>query len=56
MLAQQADLELGEFVHTFGDCHLYNNHLTDAIVFEQLRREPRALPQLTIKRKPPLII
>ncbi|MCF7980584.1 MAG: thymidylate synthase [Pseudomonadales bacterium] len=52
MLAQQANLALGEFVHTFGDCHLYNNHLTDDIVFEQLRREPRALPQLNIKRQP----
>lgn len=52
MIAQQCDLEVGEFVHTFGDCHLYQNHLTDDIVFEQLRREPRALPSLVIKRKP----
>lgn len=52
MLAQQADLELGEFVHTFGDCHLYRNHLTDEIVFEQLKREPRPLPRLEIRRKP----
>lgn len=52
MLAQQADLELGEFVHTFGDCHLYRNHLTDEIVFEQLKREPRPLPRLQIHRKP----
>ncbi|WP_341581403.1 thymidylate synthase [Marinobacter metalliresistant] len=52
MIAQQCDLEVGEFVHTFGDCHLYQNHLTDDIVFEQLTREPRALPNLVIKRRP----
>jgi len=52
MIAQQCDLEVGEFIHTFGDCHLYSNHLTDDIVFEQLRREPKPLPKLVIKRKP----
>jgi thymidylate synthase len=52
MIAQQCDLKVGEFVHTFGDCHLYQNHLTDHIVFEQLKREPKALPELLIKRKP----
>ncbi|SNC76402.1 thymidylate synthase [Marinobacter sp. es.048] len=52
MIAQQCDLDVGEFVHTFGDCHLYQNHLTDDIVFEQLKREPRAVPKLVIKRKP----
>ncbi|AHI28686.1 MULTISPECIES: thymidylate synthase [Marinobacter] len=52
MIAQQCDLDVGEFVHTFGDCHLYQNHLTDDIVFEQLKREPRGLPKLVIKRKP----
>jgi thymidylate synthase len=52
MIAQQCNLDVGEFVHTFGDCHLYQNHLTDDIVFEQLRREPRSLPRLIIKRKP----
>lgn len=52
MIAQQCDLDVGEFVHTFGDCHLYQNHLTDDIVFEQLKRSPRALPKLVIKRKP----
>lgn len=52
MIAQQCDLEVGDFVHTFGDCHLYLNHLTDDIVFEQLRRETRALPTLQIRRKP----
>ncbi|BES72655.1 thymidylate synthase [Marinobacter nanhaiticus D15-8W] len=52
MIAQQCDLDVGEFVHTFGDCHLYQNHLTDDIVFEQLKREPRPLPRLHIRRKP----
>lgn len=52
MIAQQCDLDVGEFVHTFGDCHLYQNHLTDEIVFEQLKREPRPLPTLNIRRKP----
>lgn len=52
MIAQQCDLDVGEFVHSFGDCHLYLNHLTDDIVYEQLRREPRALPRLVIRRKP----
>ncbi len=52
MIAQQCDLGVGDFVHTFGDCHLYNNHITDEIVYEQLRRQPRALPKLVIKRKP----
>ena len=52
MIAQQCDLEVGDFVHTFGDCHLYQNHLTDEIVEEQLRRTPRALPKLLIKRRP----
>lgn len=52
MIAQQCDLGVGDFVHSFGDCHLYNNHLTDDIVYEQLRREPRPLPKLVIRRKP----
>jgi len=52
MIAQQCDLGVGDFVHTLGDTHLYSNHLTDTIVFEQLRREPRSLPKLNIKRKP----
>lgn len=52
MVAQQCDLEVGDFVHTFGDCHLYLNHLTEDIVEEQLKRSPQALPDLTIKRRP----
>ncbi|HET9486659.1 MAG TPA: thymidylate synthase [Chryseosolibacter sp.] len=50
MFAQQCDLLPGEFVWTGGDVHLYNNHLEQANL--QLSREPFALPQLTIKRKP----
>jgi thymidylate synthase len=53
MVAQQCDLAPGEFVHTFGDLHLYRNHLTDEIVYTQLRREPRPLPRLTLRRRPP---
>lgn len=52
MVAQQCDLQPGEFIHTFGDLHLYRNHLTEDIVFEQLRREPRPLPRLRIRRRP----
>ena len=50
MMAQQADLGVGDFVWTGGDCHLYLNHLEQAE--EQLAREPLPLPRLAIKRKP----
>ncbi len=50
MLAQQADLAVGDFVWTGGDCHLYSNHLEQAD--EQLSREPLPLPRLAIKRRP----
>ncbi|MCJ7590786.1 MAG: thymidylate synthase [Woeseiaceae bacterium] len=50
MLAQQADLGVGDFVWTGGDCHLYSNHLQQAD--EQLSREPLPLPRLAIKRRP----
>ncbi len=53
MIAQQCDLDVGDFVHTFGDAHLYQDHINDpAIVQEQLSRTPRAQPKLIIKRKP----
>ena len=53
MIAQQCDLGVGDFVHTFGDAHLYLDHINDpAIVDTQLKREPKSLPQLVIKRKP----
>ena len=51
MLAQQCDLEVGEFIWTGGDCHLYLNHLEQADL--QLARDPLPLPRLTIKRRPP---
>ncbi len=50
MLAQQCDFDLGEFIWTGGDCHLYLNHLDQADL--QLGREPYPLPQLKIRRKP----
>jgi len=53
MLAQQADLNVGDFVWTGGDCHLYLNHLEQAN--EQLTRETLPLPTLAIKRRPPSI-
>ena len=46
MLAQVTHLKAGEFIHTFGDAHLYNNHLQEAEL--QLSREPRPLPRLKI--------
>lgn len=50
MVAQQCDLAVGDIVHSFGDLHLYLNHLEQAKL--QLSRTPRALPTLTLKRKP----
>jgi len=46
MIAQVCDLELGDFVHTFGDAHLYSNHMEQ--VDEQLSRSPLALPLMKI--------
>lgn len=46
MVAQVCDLEPGEFIHTFGDVHLYNNHLEQAQL--QLTRDCRPLPQMKI--------
>lgn len=50
MIAQQCDLDVGEFIWSGGDCHLYLNHLEQAAL--QLTRTPKALPTLRIKRKP----
>jgi thymidylate synthase len=50
MVAQQCDLEAGDFVWTGGDCHLYLNHLDQAR--EQLAREPFPLPRLSLLRRP----
>ena len=46
MIAQVCNLEPGDFVHTFGDVHLYNNHLEQAKI--QLERPPRSLPKMII--------
>jgi thymidylate synthase len=46
LIAHECGLEAGEFVHTFGDAHLYRNHEDQARV--QLAREPRPLPKLQL--------
>ncbi len=50
MVAQQCNLEVGEFIWTGGDCHLYLNHIEQTRT--QLSRAPFPLPKLMIKRKP----
>ena len=50
MVAQQCSLDVGEFIWTGGDCHLYSNHLEQVEL--QLSRNPYSLPQLKIHRKP----
>ena len=49
MIAHVCNLDVGDFVHTFGDAHIYNNHMDQINL--QLSREPRKLPTLKIKRK-----
>ncbi|WP_119287410.1 thymidylate synthase [Azohydromonas sediminis] len=53
MLAQQCDLDVGDFVWTGGDCHIYSNHFEQ--VETQLARTPYPYPVLHIKRRPPSI-
>lgn len=50
MLAQQCDLEVGDFIWTGGDCHIYSNHHEQVAL--QLSRQPLPYPTLHIKRKP----
>lgn len=50
MVAQQCDLQVGDFIWTGGDCHLYSNHMEQAR--EQLSRLPYPLPRLNIHRRP----
>jgi len=50
MIAQQCDLDVGDFIWTGGDTHLYVNHLEQARL--QLTRQPLLLPGLIIKRRP----
>jgi len=49
MVAQVCNLKPGEFIHTFGDLHLYSNHVEQAKL--QLTREPRLLPQMKLNPK-----
>ena len=49
MVAQICNLELGDFVHTLGDAHIYSNHIEQ--VNKQLTREPRSLPKMIIHNK-----
>ncbi|OWT74765.1 MULTISPECIES: thymidylate synthase [unclassified Achromobacter] len=53
MVAQQCDLEPGDFIWTGGDCHIYSNHFEQVEL--QLSREPYPYPKLNIKRKPPTL-
>ena len=50
MIAQQCNLDVGEFIWTGGDCHIYKNHIEQVKL--QLSREPKKLPKLKILRKP----
>lgn len=50
MIAQQCDLEVGEFIWSGGDCHIYLNHMEQ--VTQQLSRKPMAIPKLKILRRP----
>jgi thymidylate synthase len=50
MVAQQCGLDVGDFVWTGGDCHIYNNHFDQCRL--QLTRAPRPYPKLVIKRRP----
>ncbi len=50
MVAQQCDLQVGDFIWTGGDCHIYSNHFEQ--VQTQLARQPYAYPTLQIKRRP----
>ena len=50
MIAQQCDLDVGDFIWTGGDCHIYSNHQEQVNL--QLSREPFAYPKLNIKRRP----
>ena len=49
MIAEQCNLDVGEFIWTGGDCHIYQNHFEQVQL--QLSREPYPLPQLIIHRK-----
>jgi len=54
MLAQQCDLEAGDFVWTGGDCHIYNDHMEQCAL--QMSRTPYPFPRLNLRRKPASIL
>ena len=54
MLAQQCDLDLGDFIWTGGDCHIYNDHVDQTTL--QLSRAPLPYPDMRLKRRPPSIL
>lgn len=47
MIAQCTNMVAGEFIHTFGDCHIYNNHI-DTYIASQMDNEPYQLPIMDI--------
>lgn len=49
MIAQVCDLKVGDFIHTFGDAHIYNNHIDQVKL--QLSREPRPLPKMILNKE-----
>ena len=49
MIAQECDLKVGDFIHTFGDAHIYSNHFDQMKL--QLTRVPRKLPTLKVNKK-----
>ena len=53
LVAQQTDLQVGDFIWTGGDCHLYLNHQEQARL--QLSRQPYPLPQFALRRRPPAL-
>ena len=48
MIADQLNLDYGEFIHTFGDVHIYDNHIEQCK--EQVNRKPKTLPQVDINK------
>jgi thymidylate synthase len=50
IIAKECGLEVGEFIHTFGDVHIYQNHTSQMLT--QIKREPRHLPKLVIRENP----